>query len=1184
MNSALLKSTFRSIRNTFSRFISIVLIVAIGLAFFAGVKATSPGINKTTQKYFLENNLFDLRILSTLGLTNADVDAISKVENVEYVMPTNFVDALVWVNGEVESDIDGSQISTRAYGIDLDYLNDYHNGIIDGSFINKPTLLDGTYPTKADECLVDASDLSTPESFKIGAKIRLEGDRDSIFATLNTNEFTIVGIIRNPYYVSFERGNSLVGSGKIGTYMYIPTTAFETDYYSEVYVKVRGANQFGPYSDEYFDFVNQTGQKIYEISTDRLSVRATQLNVSLPAKIAEATAQINAKQAEVSSQFADAETQIEQLRLLATNGDSILAAAQAEYNSTFTEAQKALLESQEDYNQKLAIWNEQDQLVSAAKIEWQNYYNTFVEANNKYNEYATMRDTARIQLTNANNVVTTVSSAISTARAVMNSLNAVQSTAMSQEQLQGVIAILETAYPELYQSLVTLSAQGTVASAAAIMEPMIAEKEAELAEAKTSLAAYQEVYNTYDSVLNQAYAELKTAETTLATSKTYLDAAKSQLSSTANELNKYASALSDGQNTVTLEQIKAQQEIYQLQVQVENADTNLATAEAKLNEKKAEYNKEILKAQTLVNNGNKLLSSVSSAVWYVYDRTETPGYSNLDEMIDSIETLANIFPAFFLIVAAIVCLTIMTRMIAEERTQIGTLKALGYSNEAIISKYAIYAAFAGILGSILGISIGMYVFPHAIYSAFGIMYDLPSLELAYPVGIIIISVVIALIATIVTAIVACWKELKGVPSLLMLPKPPKVGRHVFLEKIPFIWKNLSFSSRIAFRNAFRNAQRCLMTIIGIGGCTALVLVGFGLYDSVSAIMDQQFRTDPISVYDFQVVYSDPQDPETSVGLANITTDYRVESAMLTSMTCLDGTSEHTDDKYDVYVMVPQDAAKLNGYIRLRNPKSGEELQLDDTGALITEKFADETKTKVGDTVIVTTSDNLSYEIRVAGIVENYTFHYIYLTRTAYTAIFGKEPSFKYAMGRITDKVRTEALEAAPGTITDKTLLATDLMKHDNIFAVSYTTDAIETFTEIIDVLSFVITIFIITAALIAFVILYTLSNINIQERKVEISTLKVLGFYDNEVSSYIFRENLMLTVIGTLLGLLLGIIAHGVIIDYLEVSAVMFGKSIYPMSFLYATLATFTFSVIIALIMGNKLKKIIPAEYIKARE
>ena len=1184
MNSILLKSSLRAVKNTFSRFISIVLIIAVGLAFFAGIKATSPDMKATARQYFTDNNLFDIRVQATLGMTNSDVRAISEVEGVEYVMPAKFIDALVWVNGEIESDIDGSQISTRAYSIDLEYLSDYQNGIVDGSFINKPTLLEGNYPKAANECLVDASALSTPESFQIGSTIRLEGDGDSIFATLNTNEFKIVGIIRDPYYVSFERGNSLVGSGKIGTYIYIPSEAFDTDYYCEVYAKVRDAGNLDPYSDEYFDFVNETVERIEAISGDRISVRATQINISVPTEVAEATAELEAAKTEASTEFADAESTIATLRNLAENGDVLLAQAQAEYNAQFTAAQQQLLDGQTDYNEKLQSWSEMSELVSQAEAQWNEQYNNYIEQQNIYNNYLSLRNTAATQLQTAQNYVNTLDSLISTIRTVMTSLSAVQTQSLSSDQIQNIISVLQNTYPELYTSISTITAQGTVASAISLIEPILSEKEAELATAKAELEEKTSVFNAYDAALTEAQQTLSTAETTLSTYKTYLESAELQLNTAKTELDAYAGTLTDGQNSVTLAQIQAQQQLYQLQSEVANAASNLELAEKALSEARADYDAEISLAQTKIDKAYALLGNISEAKWSVMDRSDTPGYTSLSDSLDSIAILGNLFPLFFILVAAVVVLTTMTRLIAEERTQIGTLKALGYDNSAIVLKYAIYAFLAAIFGSAIGISLGLYFFPKAINAAFGIMYDLPELIITYPVHIILIGVAIAIVSTVVTTVFACMRELRGEPSHLMRPKAPKTGKHVLLEKIPFIWKKLSFSSRITVRNTFRNIGRCLMTTAGIAGCTGLILASFGLYDSISAIMQRQFEENPISKYDFQVVFDEAQSLSASTALAAIKSDTRVSSAMLTSMTSMTGSSERTDKNYDVYVLVPEYSEQLSDYVTLTNRQTGENFTLDDRGALITEKFADETKTEIGDYVTVTDGNGKTYEIRVAGIVENYTFHYIYLSRTAYCAIFGKDAEFSYAWGKLTDKVRTEAENAISGSVTDKTLLATDLMKNDSIMAVSYKTDTIESFTEIIDALSFIIIVFMISAAVLAFVVLYNLSNTNIQERRREIATLKVLGYYDNEVSSYIFHENIILTIIGAVLGLLLGIGGFYLIVNNIEIDTVMFGKTIKPMSFVFALLATFTFAIFVNLIMGKKLKKTKPTESLKTLE
>ena len=1173
MNKSMLKNTFRSIKYTFSRFISIVLIVAVGLAFFAGIKASSPDMKLTAEQYFYRSNLFDLKVQSSIGLTNADINAIAAVEGVEYVMPGKFIDALVWVNDKIEADIDGTQISTRAYGIDLEFLADKAAGIYDGSFINQPQLIDGRFPTAANECLVDASRLSTPDSYQIGSTIRLEGDGDSIFATLNINEFKIVGIIRSPLYVSFERGNSLVGSGKIGTFIYIPNEAFDTDYYTEIYVTVKDADKFSSFSAAYLEHVNAVGENISAISQARLSSRATQLNASLPPQISQATTTLNIKTQQADSAFAEAKAQVEQLKQLVENGDEILAAAQKEYNSKFSQAQQILLNNQTDYNEKVAAYNSQHAIVEESQRVYDTQFALFQEQESQANAALSTLKTSEAQLTAAQNTITTTESLITTVQTVLTSLEAVQTQALNQEQLQGIIGVLEGAYPELYKSIINLTAQGTATSAINLINPILIQKKAELAQAQIELDTQKISYERYLNEYNSAKALLDSARATLDAKKTELETAKLALQTAYQQLISYGNSISDGKTTITMEQIQAQQQLYALQMQVENAPASYAAAEKKLNDAMGEVNREILKAKTQIKNATSLLGKISEAKWTISDRTVSPGYESFCSTIDNIAVLANIFPVFFIIVAALVCLTTMTRMVADERVQMGTLKALGYDDKAIISKYIIYALIAAFLGTALGVSIGLYAFPHAISAAYGIMYDMPPLQITFPIMTVIISILIAVASTVLAAYIASRRELDGKPAILMRPKAPRPGKRVLLERVGFIWKRLNFTTKVTFRNTFRNAQRFVMTIFGIAGCTALLLAGAGMNDSVAAIITKQYNERAISKYDFQIVFSENQS-ENSPALSAVIADERTDSAMLTAMSSVTAHAEGDDFLMDVYTLVPQKPEEMKSYIDLRTRKSARTISLNDKGAVITEKLAKKTGVGVGDSIVIRTADDKEYSVIVADIAENYTFHYIYMTPTVYTAVFGKTPDYAYALGNLTEEVRNASATAVDGIATDKSMLATDLMKNVHINAVAYTTDSMEMLSEITNALSLVVLVFIISAAILAIVVLYNLSNINIQERIREVATIKVLGFYDKEVSSYIFRENIILTVIGAAIGLVIGIGLHALIINFAEIDTVMFGRDIAPLSFLLAVLATFIFAAIVNIIMHKKLKKI----------
>ena len=1185
MSKALVKSILRSVRSSISRFISIVLIVALGVSFFAGFKAAYPDMIETAKDYFRENNLMDIRVQSNLGLTLADLNAISKVDGVEYVMPMRFVDALVLVNGEIETDIDGSQISARAYGMSMKTIADYARGYDDGSFMNRPTLIEGSYPTEKNQCLVDASKLSTPESYKIGNKITLTGDRQNIEGKLNTTEFEIVGIIRSPYYLSFERGNTTIGSGKIGTFIIIPDEVFNTDYYSEIYASVRGSNNYEPFSDEYFDYIQPVADSISNIAGDRLTARANFLLSDLPTKINDGKKTLEEKKQQLNEELGVHKQNLETLKDLIDNGSARIAEAWATFEAQFGPKEELLGSNQEKYNQFISQYNEGT--IKLAEAE-----NEFYEKKQLYNIKKAQFDEAEVKLKDnkekfesAKTAISTINSLISTAETVMSTLEATQNSAVEQEQIKAVIGVLKDVYPSLYDSIVNLTAQGMMGAAIATIKPYIDEQKTKLAARETELKNAQVQIAAAEIELEQNRVALANADSELKSAERQLETERNKLESSFSTLLAQGSSLTANQLLLLQTKLEARQQITNLELAVQNAPENYEKLKTEIEKAEAKYTKEIANAEYDIEEAESMLKTIPNAKWNVYNRNDTPGYKGYGESAQNMRNLANVFPIFFIVVAVLICLTTMTRLVEEERTQMGILLALGYTEKNIMMKYVLYASTASIFGSGIGILSGIYLFPMAIIKAYGIMYTLPPLKITFPVFTIVISALIGTVSTIFATYLACRKDLVTKPAQLMRPKAPKAGRRVFLEKIPAIWSKLSFLSKVTVRNILRNRQRFYMTVIGIAGCTALLVAGSGLYHSVSSIMDKQYKDGGISDYDFQVVFDNPQTPGRVALFNDFEGDQRIESMMLTSMSSVYGTSENSDMVHDVYLFVPDIPAELGNYVRLVNAKNKSEyLSLSDEGALITEKFARDTNIKVGDKAVINTVDGRTVEIPVVGIVENYTFHYVYLTPTLYKSIFNETPEFSYAIGRFSDAVRDEAALANEGESTQKTMLATDIMKHDTIKSMAFMTDTAKSFEEIVSALLIVVYVIMGSAATLALIVLYNLSNININERIRELASIKVLGFFDREVSAYIYRENIVLTLLGIFFGLISGVFMHKVVINIAEVDAVMFARDTTVFNLLFAVIVTGLFAFIINMLMHRKMKAINMADSLKSVE
>jgi putative ABC transport system permease protein len=584
-------------------------------------------------------------------------------------------------------------------------------------------------------------------------------------------------------------------------------------------------------------------------------------------------------------------------------------------------------------------------------------------------------------------------------------------------------------------------------------------------------------------------------------------------------------------------------------------------ARQEADEKLAAAREELLDAE------NKL-RELEKPTWYILDRNANPGYVDYEFSADRIAAIAQVFPVFFFLIAALVCLTTMTRMVDEQRTYIGTLKALGYSKLAIASKYLVYAALASIGGSIFGMLVGFKLFPNVIFNAYSIMFTMPSIIAEFNTYYAILSTVLAASITIMAAWFACVKELRAEPAKLMRPKTPKAGKRILLERVKFVWSRLNFTHKITARNIFRYKKRFLMTVLGIGGCTALLLAGFGLKDSILSIAAIQF--DELYKYDMVIqLKKDIRPGEENPVVDIVSTDPRITDYMLIKEQSIDVVSR--DIEKSVYLIVPESTKRLEGFIDFRIRGSKEKVAFKETGVILSEKLAKLLQTSVGEEIYVKAEGDKKVKVKVDGITEHYISHYIYMSPTLYKEVFGKTVQFRQVMAKTTDT--SEAFENR---------LSSELLKNEEISSIRFITGISKDFKKVLKSLNYVILVMIFSAGALAFIVLYNLTNVNVTERLREIATIKVLGFYDTEVSAYVDRESVLLTVIGMLVGLILGVFFHRFIIVTAEVEYVMFGRIVKPLSYVYAGILTMVFSLLVNIVIHFKLKKIDMVESLKS--
>ena len=1038
---ALRKDFYMEIRRSLGRFLSIFFIVAIGCAFFSGIRASEPDMRYSGDEYFDNKNMMDIQVISTMGLSEEDLSAIKAVDGIEYA------------EGGYSSDVLCTDGANQVVVHVMSML----------PTMNQVQLEDGRLPEAEDECALDV-DYLAESNLEIGDTVTFSsGTEDDIADTLVTDTFTITGAVSSPNYISFQRGSATIGNGSVSAFAYVPEEAFSLDVYTEICARVEGAAELTAFTDKYDDRVAEVLENVEAIKEERQEARYEEVVEEAENALNDAEQEVADAEAELEKGRAEAETEL-------ADGRAQLEDAQAELDSgkSQLETSRAQIES-----------NRQQLIDSQAEVD---------------------QGTEEL---NAN---------IDTLNAQIDQLNA------AKEQYNALAASGKT-------DDVTLAALQALYEQIQSGETAIAQAQAQIDAAKAQLSTAQEQ-------INSGWVQLEAGE--------------QQLADAEAELTSGEQELADGWEEYYEGQAEAEAELADGEQQIEDAKQELADAEEEI-------------------------QNLDMPEWYVYDRSNLPDYTGYGENADRMRAIGEVFPVIFFLVAALISLTTMTRMVEEQRTLIGTFKALGYERHSIAGKYIGYALLATVSGSVAGILFGEKVFPYIIINAYGIMYQhMNELAIPYNIQYGLGAAGAALASTLIATFLACFKELKEQAAELMRPPTPKQGQRVLLERVGFIWKHLNFSWKASVRNLVRYKKRLFMTVFGIGGCMALMLVGFGLKDSIFAIVDIQYGE--IQLYDGNIILSsDAAEEEKAEVLSETRADKDVDRAaegLLEQVTVGNGEEWH-----DVYLDVPKDVDSFSEYTVLQDRVTNEKYTLDDTGAALTEKMAKELGAEPGDTITVRDGEKGDIKVKISTVCENYMGHYLYMTPSYYEETYGETPDYNCVFYKTVDRNTEEAERVGE-----------EVLKLPGALSVSYTTDLRQQVDNMLGALDLVIVVLIISAGMLAFVVLYNLNNIAITERKRELATLKVLGFYNNEVTMYVYRENIVLTLLGSVFGVLMGWILHRFIIVTVEIESVMFGRNIDFSSFVFAFLLTVVFSCIVNGAMYFKLKKIDMVESLKSVE
>ena len=1179
---ALRKNFYMEIRKSLGRFLSIFFIVAMGVAFFSGIRSAEPDMRYSADAYFDRNDFMDIQVMGTLGITEEDVTAIEQVEGVEKAEPGYSADMLV--------DVHGNQKILHVSSV-LDSMNDYKAE-------------EGRMPEKSGECLMD-QDFAASAGLKVGDSITLlSGTRDPLTDTLRTDTYEITGLGSSVSYISFERGSSNIGNGEVSGFLTILPEDFSLEVYTECYVTAEGAKELTAFTPEYDKKVERVLKNIEDIGDYQGKLRADSVREEAGDELKKAEQELADGKARAEQELSDAWKQIGDGEQVLADGKTELAAGKQELE----EGRNQLYSSQKQVDGAYAQIQAEEQKLNQGKQELQTQEALLQQKEQEYEEALAKVEAGEAEISRFDTGYASLEAGIrQIEQGIGQGMQALEAARGEYEQgvaaleaARGQVAAMEE---QLKQEGLSEEEKQALISQIEIVKTQISQQEQVLAQAKVVLEEQEKQFLEQQkpqaeaqlAALKEQKAQLDAQKPEIEESRKALEAARGQLEEQKPQLDKAKAQLQEAKNQIAsgeaqLAEAKQQaakgqqqidsgwskihageQELKKGEAEIAENEKKLEDARKAYEEGKAEAEQKIQDGENEIKDAKQKIEDIEDAKWYVNDRSITTDYAGYGDNADRMRAIGEVFPILFFIVAALISLTTMTRMVEEQRTEIGTLKALGYGKMSIAGKYLNYAMTATIGGSIFGVLFGEKIFPYIIITAYKIMYThVPDVVIPYNMKYGIWATVAAVLCTGLATLLACYKELAAQPAVLMRPPAPKQGKRVFLEYLPFLWKRLGFIWKSTIRNLIRYKKRFFMTVFGIGGCMALMIVGFGLRDSIFSIGILQYEE--LQLYDGMVILSTDADEEDRKDLEAYLEEEKEISAV--SQGYLKKTNvKRGNESKEVYLYAPLDLEKNKEFLVYRDRKNHETYELGEKDAILTEKAAKALGIEKGDKLSVESQDGEFTEITITNICENYMEHYLYLSPELYEEIYGKPVEENNIYFKMKD-LDEEKLGAIGENILEKRAALN----------VSYTYNMEERLDEMLESLDIVIVVLIISAGLLAFVVLYNLNNINITERKRELATIKVLGFYDNEVSAYVYRENILLTLIGTIAGVLLGSLLHRYVIATVEIDSVMFTRIIENISFVYSALLTFGFSVFVNVVMYFKLKKIDMVESLKSVE
>lgn len=1113
MPPVLWKDLLAEIRHSLGRYLSITFIVALGVAFFAGIKASAPDMKNSADSYFDKYSVQDIQVFSTLGLQPDDLDALKKLAGVQEAQGQFSMDYLAR-QGDRE-------LTVKAISF------------TEGQALNQPRLIEGRLPQAEDECLIEA-DSATGKifgTFQIGDTIDLySGNSTPVDDTLNLSSFKIVGKAYNPNYLSYELGTSSIGSGKVDTFIYILQDAVKADYYTEIDLEVAGAKEKDAYSDDYFALTGPVVDEVDALADTQIAAALDRYNAEIDkneqeadarladgqAQLDQAKAQLDGGRAQIESsqkQLADARTQLDQGKIDYDNG-----------LKQYEEGKKQLDEGLKQVNDGIAQIN--SGIARLPELQQQR------EQLQQALDALPGLDSASDAVAALNEQLYKLNTQIERLERLTPNSPLLDSLRNSRSDLQNRLNQAEFDASDTYNEI--LSQIGGSQQAGQENLRKLDEGIAQIEQGQKQLPE-----------LEKTRSELLARQDELPQAKAQLDQAKARLDTGEQEYKDGMAQLASGQAELDAGQKEYDKNLAEFEKQKRDAKQKIADARQKLEE--------------------------MGAKWIVLDRDSHYSYRDYEACAERMDGIASVFPVFFFLVAALVCMTTMTRMVDEQRNEMGTLKALGYSRWQIAAKYLVYAGSASVIGSIIGCAAGMLIFPQIIYMSWNIMYNLEGLQYRFQPGLMLLASGLVTLVVLGATYFSIYKEMREVPAQLMRPKAAKAGKRILLERIPWFWQKLSFMHKVTLRNLFRYKKRFFMTVIGISGCSALLLAGFGLNDSIGDIARLQYGS--IYHYDAMVQADTSLTWQETEELAQTIEQFDEVNAAA-SIQVVPITVHYDNKDITASLNVVPDPKAFEPFMSFHLSDGTTTSALPASGAYVSIKTADKLGLKPGDELEFKTAQyEKQVKVEVAGIFDQYVGQEVYMSESEFEKLGIKDAP---AMTILLQDTSTDP--------DFESQLGKKLMDQNSVRSITFYSSLIANFQNMISSIKLVVYVLVLCAAMLAFVVLYNLSNVNISERLREIATIKVLGFTEKEVNAYVNRETIILALIGSVTGLLLGIYLHSLIMNLAEMDTIRFGRTIYWQSYLYSIGLTMLFTLMVNFIMKYQLRKIQMVESLKAVE